>query len=314
MAVIEWPKVSNTTLSTPNAHKFGLTHSTTVYYCTGLIQMAAYTFLLEHAWAVRACLGGVGVALLAGPMGCLLVWRRMAFFTDALGHSTLLGIGLGIVFHLSPRVSALLGMVLLIVPLFFLKRTTPQTDALLGGMSHAYLAFGLLLIHLLPGVNINIHALLFGDILSTTLKDLAWIYGVGLLIFVGLGFFWSALVSMSVNEDMAKIEGIATAWVEGVFFVLVGLLVAIALQVVGVLLTAALLILPALCSTRIGKTPEQTAVLASSIGIACTLGGIALAFWWDVPVGPSIAATMAFIFCAILLIEFLAFKKQAPPP
>ncbi|HEW97801.1 MAG: hypothetical protein DRR16_22460 [Candidatus Parabeggiatoa sp. nov. 3] len=266
----------------------------------------------------RALLGGLGVAIIAGPLGCFIVWRRMAYFGDTLAHSALLGIALGFLLNLKLTVhleqltlSSLLmfstlivclAIALLLVILESQKRFA--TDTLLGILAHSALSLGLIALAFLQaeGLRIDLYAYLFGDLLAITRTDLYWIYGGGGLILFALVFIWQSLLSITIHEELAQVEGVSVAWIRLLFMLMVALVIAIAMKIVGILLITSMLIIPPAAARSFAKTPEQMAVLASFLGALAVFIGLTLSWHWDIPTGPAVvvAATLLFILTFLL--------------
>jgi zinc transport system permease protein len=250
---------------------------------------------------LRALLAGVGVAAVAAPLGCLVLWRRMAFFGDALAHGALLGVALGFLIGVAPGLGVLASSILFAVLLTLLQRQHRlASDAVLAILSYSALALGLVAIGLMPGLRVDLFAYLFGDILAVGRSDLAWIFGGGLLVLAVLVTVWRPLLAATLSEELAAAEGVPVARLSLVLMLLVAVTVAIAMKIVGILLIAALMILPAAAARRFARTPESMAVLAALFGAIAVLGGLAASYGWDTPAGPSIVATAAVIFAASL--------------
>ncbi len=264
------------------------------------------------AFLWRALLGGLGVALIAGPLGCFVVWRRMAYFGDTLAHSALLGIVLGFAldlqWHFSSQftlntlltLSTLVVCIIIALLLVLLQQQQRlATDTLLGILAHSALSLGLVALAFLQGegLRIDLHAYLFGDLLAVTWSDLYWIYGGSALILLGLIFIWSPLLSITLDEELAQVEGVPVTWVRLLFILMVALVVAITMKIVGILLITSLLIIPPAAARSFAHTPEQMAGLASLIGSLAVVIGLYMSWQWDTPTGPSVvvAATLLFI-------------------
>ena len=247
---------------------------------------------------LRALLGGFGVALAAGPLGAFVVWRRMAYFGDALAHSGLLGVLLGAMLHVNPQLGVVLTCLLVALGLVLLQRQRGlATDTLLGILAHATLSLGLVALALLETVRVDLVGYLFGDILAITTADLYWIWGGGLLALGALAGLWRPLLAMTVHEDLARVEGVAVFPIRLAFMLLIALVVAVAMKVVGILLITSLLIIPAAAARRFAHSPEGMAALASLIGGAAVGLGLWTSLRWDTPAGPSVvvAATALFV-------------------
>ncbi len=220
---------------------------------------------------MRALIAGIGFALVTGPLGCFIVWRRMAYFGDTMAHSALLGVALSFVFNLNMMVGVIAVALMVSIALLILeKRQSLSADALLGILSHSTLALGLVIVSLMTTVRIDLMGLLFGDILAVTRVDIAMIYGFGAVILAILIWFWRPLVAATVNVELAQAENMRPQRTRFVLMVLLALLIAIAMKIVGILLITALLIIPAATARRFAATPEIMAVLASIFGGDCS--------------------------------------------
>lgn len=246
---------------------------------------------------LRALLGGLGVAAVSGPFGAFVVWRRLAYFGDTLAHSALLGVALGFLLQIDPTFGVVAVCQILALVLFFLQRQRELAgDTLLGILSHSTLALGLVALIFMQDVRIDLMAYLFGDILAVTGSDLLWIFGAGAFALVALALLWRPLLTLTVHEDLARVEGIATGAVQWFFTALLALVVAIMMKIVGVLLVTALLIIPAAAARRLARSPEGMALLASLSGALAVCAGLAASVRWDTPTGPSIVVAAALLF------------------
>lgn len=251
---------------------------------------------------IRALLGGIGVAAVAGPLGCVVVWRRMAYFGAAVSHSALLGVALGFLMGTGTEISILIFCLLFATLLSLLERQKIlASDTLLGILAHGSLALGLIVITLIEEPRIDLNAYLFGDVLAITRGDLYLIYSLAALVLGGLLFIWRPLLSATVQEDLATVEGVRVEWVRFIFVLMVACVIAIGMKVVGVLLIVSLLIIPPATARHIAGTPEQMAVIAASLGGISVIGGLAASLQWDIPSGPAIvvAATLLFALVAV---------------
>jgi zinc transport system permease protein len=245
----------------------------------------------------RAALGGIGVALLAGPLGCFVVWRRMAYFGAALSHAALLGVALGLLLELDIHAGVLAVCVLASVALYVLDRRPEfASDTLLGILAHASLAAGLVMLSFLDQVRVDLTGYLFGDVLALRPGDLAWIWGGGAVCLAALAALWRPLLALTVHEDLARVEGLAVERLRFAFLLLVSAVVALAMQVVGLLLTVSLLILPAAAARRIARSPEGMAAWAALAGSAAVLTGLYASLTLDTPAGPSIVLAGTALF------------------
>lgn len=246
---------------------------------------------------LRALLGGLGVALVAGPFGSFVVWRRLAYFGETLAHSALLGVALGFLLHINLTVGIVFICQLLALILFFgQKQRSLASDTMLGILAHGSLSLGLVALAFMENVRVDLVSYLFGDILAIGPADLAWIFGGGGLALAGLLWLWKPLLAITIHEDLARVEGVPVDRVNWLFLGLIALSVAIMMKVVGLLLVTSLLIIPAAAARRFSRSPEMMAVLASLIGCLAVAGGLAGSLFWDTPTGPSIVVAACLLF------------------
>jgi len=252
---------------------------------------------------VRALLAGIGVAAIAGPLGAFVVWRRMAFFSDTLSHSALLGVALAIFFQVNIALAVTAVSIVLSLALLLLQhRPKLGNDTLLGILSHSALALGLLTISLIEGIRVDLMAYLMGDLLSVNNLDIAGIYLVGLAVIATIYVLWKPLLAITVYEELAVVEGLPVASLRLILMLLLALVIALAMKVVGALLISALLIIPAATARFFSRSPEFMAVCASFLGVSAVVGGLTLSYQWDTPVGPSIVVVSAGFFLIALCI------------
>jgi zinc transport system permease protein len=293
--------------------------------------------MIEEA-VLRSMLAGFGVAAVTGTLGCFVVWRRMAYFGDSLAHSALLGIALGVLAHHlflgditsfiaaetiqpphhqhhhaegdvptlhSPWTSGgvLLVCVTFAVLLAWLQhRRILATDTLLGIMAHAALSIGVVVMAWMGMPELDIHAYMFGDILSVTWADMWRIYGGGAIVLALLGSHWSGLLLVTVHEDLAKAERLPIFRLHLILMLAMALVVVIAIHLVGMLLITSLLIIPAATARFLARSPEAMVVIASLVGAFSMLLGVILSVKTHVPSGAAVVvvAMLFFIVTAVL--------------
>lgn len=250
----------------------------------------------------RAILAGVGVALTAGPLGCLIVWRRMAYFGDTMAHSALLGVALALLLEISLTAGVFIVAALVSAALILLQRRDAlSTDSLLGILSHSTLALGLVAIAFMSWVRVDLMGFLFGDILAVSRTDLALVYGGGVVVVAVIAWLWRPLLAATVSVELAEAEGLKPERTRIVFMLLMAAVIAIAMKIVGILLITALLIVPAATARRFSATPEMMAVLASLVGAASVIAGLFGSFRFDTPSGPSIVVAALVLFLVSLV-------------
>lgn len=259
---------------------------------------------------VRALLAGIGVALTAGPLGCFVVWRRMAYFGDTMAHAGLLGVALALVLQVAPVIgvfvvaAAIAGVLLLLD-----RRGALSTDALLGLLSHGTLAVGLVMVALMTTVRIDLTALLFGDVLAVGVDDVVLIWAGGAVVLAALAWIWRPLLADTVHPDLAAAEGMRPERARAVLMLLMALVIAVAMKVIGVLLITALLIIPAAAARRLAATPEAMAVVAALTGTLSVIAGLFGSLQWDTPSGPSIVVAAVMLFAIGLAVPGIRFGR-----
>ena len=250
---------------------------------------------------LNALLAGLALALVAGPLGSFVVWRRMAYFGDTLSHAALLGLALGLLLDINPTLAVTFGCLLLGVLLVSLQQRQPlASDTLLGILAPTTLALGLVVLSFMTEVRIDLMAYLFGDLLAVSPTDLLWISGGSALVLAALALLWRPLLAITVHEELARVEGLPVAALRMALMLLIAVVIAVAMKIVGVLLITSLLIIPAAAAQRHARTPEQMALGASLAGLLAVCGGLALSWFKDTPAGPSIVVCAAACFALSL--------------
>lgn len=250
----------------------------------------------------RALVAGVGVALMAGPLGCFVVWRRMAYFGDTMAHSALLGIALSLLIGISMMAGVFAVATMVALSLLLLrKRQALSSDALLGILSHSALALGLVIVAFMTWVRVDLMGFLFGDILAVSRADIALIYAGGAAVLAILAWIWRPMLAGTVSEELAEAEGLNPQRAEAIFMLLMALVIALAMKVVGILLITSLLIIPAATARLHATAPERMAVAAALLGVVAVVGGLYGSLHYDTPSGPSIVVAALALFSVSLL-------------
>ncbi len=258
---------------------------------------------------MRAMLAGIGVALIAGPMGCFIVWRRMAYYGDTLSHAALLGVAIAFLFDVNITLAVFVISALISIALLMLQRQASlSSDSLLGLLSHSSLALGLVALAFMSWVRIDLMGFLFGDILAVSTQDILIIYLGGAFVISLLAWIWKPLFAATVNRELAEAEGLNPNRANLIFMILMACVIAIAMKIVGVLLITAMLIIPAATARRFATGPEQMAILAAIIGIISVIGGLMGSLQWDTPSGPSIVVAALGLFL-LSLVPVSRYKK-----
>lgn len=265
--------------------------------------------LFTTDFVLMALVAGLSLALVAGPLGSFLVWRRMAYFGDTLAHATLLGIAVGLLTNSNPQLSIVICSVIFASLLLLLERREGvASDTLLGIIAHSTLATGIILLALTDSIRIDLEAYLFGALLTINQVDLMWIVTVSVVVAICLLKFWHKLVALTVHAELAAIEGVNVKRLYLLLVLLIAVTIAVAMKVVGVLLITSLLVIPPAAARRLSHTPEQMAFIASGLGALSVVVGLVFAFYLDTPVGPSIVVIAAAIFSVIHFLPASANK------
>jgi len=245
----------------------------------------------------RALIAGIGIALVTGPLGCFVVWRRLSFFGDTLAHSALLGVILSVSFDINISLSIFTVSSLVALLLLRLQKTTYlANDALLGLLSHSSLAIGLVVLGFLSFIRFDIMGVLFGDILSVNINDLLAIWLGGALILLVLWFIWKPLFASTVNYELAEAEGMKPERMNAIFTILLAALIAIAIKMVGLLLITGMLIIPTAMARNLSNNPKQMVILSIVGGLLSVLIGLYASFEINTSSGPTIVTVALLLF------------------
>lgn len=250
---------------------------------------------------VRAVLAGLGLVLATGPLGCFVVWRRMAYFGDSTAHAAILGVALALGAGVSVYGGVLLVALSMALLVSYLVGVGQSMDTMLGVLAHSALAIGLVAAAFVPGLRVDLSAWLFGDILAVSRSDLLWIWGGTLAVLGVLILRWQKLIAATVNEELAIVAGIKPQLERLVLSVALAIVVAVAIRLVGALLISAMLVIPAAAARQVARSPEAMAVISTLFGAASVALGLASSLWFDSPAGPSIVAAASSFFVISLM-------------
>lgn len=263
----------------------------------------------------RALIAGIGVALIAGPLGCFIVWRRLAYFGDTLSHAALLGVALAFLFEVNITLAVFAVSACVSIALLLLQRhATLSSDALLGLLAHSALALGLVVLAFMTWIRMDLMGFLFGDILAVSKMDIAIIWFGGAVVLAILIVIWRPLFAATVSHELAEAEGMKPERANIIFMLLMAAVIAISMKIVGVLLITAMLIIPAATARRFSASPEQMAGIAAGIGAISVTGGLFGSLEWDTPAGPSIVVAAMIVFILSLVAGPLIRIRMAFKP
>lgn len=242
---------------------------------------------------IRSVLAGILMILVAAPMGCLMVWQRLAFLADTLGHAAVLGVALGLVMSLNSVVSVLL-VILIVMVIMQLSRNHSQrqvgalSESLLAIVSYTGLSAGILILGVSGAGNISLEAILFGDLLATSAQDLLFIMMTVLVLLVLLWFNWDSFVAVTVSPEIAQAEGISVQKNQMIMYLMIALLVAVMMKIMGVLLIGAMLVIPVSAARVFSRSPEQMVLLSLVFGLVSLFSGMFFSWQLDLQTGPAI--------------------------
>ena len=256
-------------------------------------------------------LAGLLLAIAAGPLGCFVIWNRMAYFGDTLAHSALFGVSLALFSELPIHLGMFFSCFLIACGLLLFREdgVLPR-DTLLGIFSHGSLAAGVILVGVIEGVRVDLLAFLFGDILAISVQDVLLIGFLSGLVLLAIWLSWKPLLLNSIDPELAKVEGINTNFYRALLMFLLAGLIALSIKIVGVLLIGAMLIIPAASARNGARSPGMMALGASVFGVSAVIGGMFLSWFSDAPAGPSIVLFSFLIF--ILSTVLFSVKKINP--
>jgi zinc transport system permease protein len=257
---------------------------------------------LSYGFVQRAVIAGSFIAVLCSILGLFLVLRRLSLIGDGLAHVTFGGVAVGLFLKVYPLYAsmpvALLGGYGI---LKLMQRARLYGDAAIGIVSAAGIALGVLIASIAGGFNVDLLSYLFGNILAVSSEEVALSAVMSLTVLAVIGLFYHELISVTFDEDLAKVSGIKTKTVNMLLVMLTAVTVVLAMRLVGVMLVSALLILPAVSAFHMARSFKAAIFIASSFGVLSVLAGILISFSWNLPAGATIVLLNIAIFCFVLI-------------
>ena len=259
---------------------------------------------------VRSIIAGLLMVSIAAPMGCLMVWQRLAFLGDTLGHAAVFGVGLGLIVSINPMLGVLIVAILIVLSLSHVANfNTAMSETTLAIISHTGLAAGLILLASLDNRSVSIESILFGDLLATSKNDLIML-GITTIVLLGLLIHhWRAFVAVSVSREIAQAEGISVRKVQFLMYLMIALLIVVMMKVMGVLLIAAMLVIPTTIARLFSQSPERMVLLSGLFGVLSLFSGISSSWHFDWQTGPAIVVSATMLL--IVALCFKQIKKQS---
>lgn len=254
--------------------------------------------IIAPAW-----IAGSLLALLSAPLGCLVLWRRMAFFADALAHGTLFGVALAALFQLPFAIGIAIVSILVVLGLIWLEDERLPNDAVLAVVSVTMLCLGLLTLTHLTQMQSNVLGYLFGNLLEVGWRDLPVLSLCVIAGIVFLVFIWRSQVILATHNDLAQVSGINATWQRLFFMGVLAGFCALALQAVGSLLISGLLILPALTARLFAHSPKQMVIVSVILAQVAVTGGIWGSVLLDIQTGLAIVLGLALAFFGAFIVS-----------
>ena len=256
----------------------------------------------------RALIASIGVSIIAGSLGCFVIWKRLSYFSDSISHSALLGVALGLATGVGINFGlVIVGGLFATLIVFLQQKDFWSSDAVLGIFSHISLSLGIVVLGFIGDQNTDYFSYLFGDILSITPKDIYWIFSVMAVVIFVLFVNWKKLLLLTLNEELAKAEGVNKIFYELLFMFLIALAVSVSVQIVGVLLITSLLIIPPAIARVFSNSPISMIFSSMIISIISVLLGLYSSITFDLATGPAIVITLGFFF---LIAQFLPSRSS----
>jgi len=246
--------------------------------------------------------GGV-VGLLAPAVGFFLVQRRMSLIGDGIGHIAFAGVAAGYLLGVEPVLTALGASVGGAVAIEWLRSRRPAAgDQALALVFYTGIAAGVVLVSAAGALNVDLFAFLFGSILTVTWTDLWIVTALGVAGLVALGLLYRALSGVVLDEEGARVAGVPVSALNVAVSALAGVTIAVSIRVVGILLIAALMVLPVIAASRVAWSLASTILLAMGIGVASVLAGLTVAYYGDLAPGGVIVlvAAAAFVVASVV--------------
>ena len=266
--------------------------------------------LFDH-FMVRAVCASVLLCALCGPMGCLVLWQRLGFLGDTLAHATLFGVCIAAVSHISPLLCVLILTIILALLLArFRDKAHMDMSTLLAIVAQSALALGVIGLSMTPERS-NMTTFLFGDLLALAPKDILILLGVVPLGLWLIKLFWVRLLKITLSEDLAASDGLNIKLVRTAFMMTLALTVALASQLVGILVVTSMMVLPAAGARLITKTPESMAKVATVIAILGALCGLYCSWVVNIPTSPMISLCFLGILLILLLCKTYLGRRKS---
>ncbi len=253
---------------------------------------------------INAIISGIGIALITGLLGCFVVWKKMSYFGESLGHSAILGIGIGIILGINHDISIILVIVIFALLLTYLQnKEALSNDTILGILAHGALSIGIILISLSDNVNFNLHSFLFGDILIVNTTQIYSIFAGAIVIYLVIILNWKSLILSTISRDLAKSQNISNFKMDLLLTIIMAIAIAASIKIIGALLITSMLVIPPATAKQLVKNPKNMVIISTLIAILSILFGILSSYHFDIPSGPAIILISFILFFVVTLLK-----------
>jgi zinc transport system permease protein len=260
--------------------------------------------MLDSEFMRLAFASGAVIGLLAPAVGFFLVQRRLSLIGDGIGHVAFAGVAAGYLLGLPPVLTALVASVGGAGAIEWLRaRKRTAGDQALALVFYTGIALGVVLVARAGALDVNLFQFLFGSILTTTRTDLAVVAVLGAAGLATVALLYRALAGTALDEEGARVAGVPVGLLNGAVAVLAAVTIALSMRIVGILLIAALMVLPVIAASRVAWSMRSTILLSMAIGLACVFAGLTVAYYADLPPGGTIVLLAAGSFVVTLLLE-----------
>jgi zinc transport system permease protein len=268
--------------------------------------------ILDAEFMRLAFAAGAIVGVLAPAVGFFLVQRQMSLIGDGIGHLAFAGVALGYLIDVDPVITALIFAVagaIGIEQLRALRRTAG--DQALALFFYSGIALGVVMLSAAKALNANLFTFLFGSILTVTKGDLALVATLGIGSLATVFVLYRGLVAVSIDEEAARVSGVPVTQLNVVLAGLAGVTIAVSMQIVGILLIAALMVLPVMTASRIASSLQGTLALSMALGLASVLAGLVASYYLDLAPGGAIVLLSAALFVGTMAAESVILRRPS---
>ena len=258
---------------------------------------------IDYTFMKNALLAILLITPIFAILGTMIVNNKMAFFSDALGHSALTGIAIGMLLGISDiNISMIIFAVVFALLLNFIKnKTTYGADTIISVFSSIAIALGLAILAQTGSFN-KYSSYLVGDILSITPSEILYLFITFIAVMLFWYFMFNKLNVISINKTLAKSRGINTKLIDNIFVILIAVIVMISIRWIGILLINSLLILPAAASRNVAKSMRSYHLLSVIFSVFSGITGLILSYYWNIPTGPMIVIISGIIYFVTFVI------------